>query len=1291
MPLPRRRLRRLALAALAGAAIVVSTFAATPAAVADPTPAPSSSPASSTPAPSPEPTTTPTADPAPTTAPAPETPAPAAPAAPGPRAAVPGAIAPVAAYTFDADNGSTVKDVSGNGNDARWVGSPGYRPGVSGSAATIGLGTNYVKLPLVAGKTDASGSFSYEFWMSEQSRTSYGTLMSNQDFASCNNAGLTLYNQTTQGVLQACWGTTAGGTKRYINGASPNIAGSWHHVAVTVDRTANVIIVYTDGVETKRSAAGEVTASTNLKSGLAFNIGGFSGSEKDVSDGYTNAAIDDLRFYDAVLPSAQVADDYATLKPDSGTYTVAFDGNGATSGDMAAQTFTIGTASTLAANGFVRPGYQFQGWALSPKGQVVYTDAQSAADLTVRANTTVTLSAIWSRLRAPGDAVAPFASYDFETADGTAIPDSSGRGNDATWSGSPSYVAGTTGKAAYVNAPDGSTRGVNFFSLPLVPGHTDGSGSFSYTFWLKEASSSSDSPIVSNQDFRHCYNRGATLYNTAGSPGILRGCFGQNGTSTTQNYLADASRTSVIGSWHHVAVVVDRSASTMTTFVDGEQTAQSTSLGSSFSLVSGYPFRVGAEGSLLDDGDGFINAAIDTFDFYDRAISAAQVQNDYMATHSGDVVMDGSTLARGFVSGVLRAPSVRTGGAVSQTVAGLWNGGSVTSYTKVEGDAWLNVDAQGVVSGTAPASAPADPGYLTVEATDGTTTARIEVEVPVLAADAAAPFDAVTWNLWDAGGHVNDATLKNLAVIAENGFDVIGVQQDGGTAATALAKALGWNALEGPGGVGLISPHPLSARTVVGEQPGLGATVDVLGRPVRVWTMGLDRTGYGPEAACLDGVTDPAALVAAERGSTRYAQVDALAAAITTETSAPTPVVVLSDLESPSGADWTAATAAAHCGIGAVDWPVPARLAQAGLADAYRTANPDPASEPGETWSPLVVKAPSGADEPQDRIDTVHYAGSALQVLGANTVVAGWPSPTAVLRNAWASNHRAVVASFSLGKGAPDPSSLPAVVASAAGRTVTLHTVPAASAGGIEYRVDGGAWQAYSTPFAVPGTAAALVEYRATDQGVNGPISGLTLAATGADAGQDVQPLGAAKTVLRGEAITGFGAKVVDASGNGVSGADVVFTISGGAFAGGASTATVSSNAAGIAVAPGATAATAGTVTITAAFRDRTTTLPQITVVDPVATLTADVKVTPAVVSGKVVLTVAVTNTGSTATDVKIATKYGTRTYPAVAPGATVSYGFSTMLASIPAGTATVTLTSGSGMATIPTPYPAAR
>ncbi|HXR45659.1 MAG TPA: hypothetical protein VN759_12665, partial [Pseudolysinimonas sp.] len=122
------------------------------------------------------------------------------------------AISPVASYTFDGDSGATVVDASGNGNDASWKGSPAYVAGVSGKAAAVSGGANYIKLPLVSARTDAASSFSYEFWMSEQSRTSYGPIVSNQNFAACNNKGLTLYNQATAGVLEGCWGKTSGGT-----------------------------------------------------------------------------------------------------------------------------------------------------------------------------------------------------------------------------------------------------------------------------------------------------------------------------------------------------------------------------------------------------------------------------------------------------------------------------------------------------------------------------------------------------------------------------------------------------------------------------------------------------------------------------------------------------------------------------------------------------------------------------------------------------------------------------------------------------------------------------------------------------------------------------------------------------------------------------------------------------------------------------------------------------------------------------------------------------------------------
>lgn len=269
-------------------------------------------------------------------------------------------------------------------------------------------------------------------------------------------------------------------------------------------------------------------------------------------------------------------------------------------------------------------------------------------------------------------------------------------------------------------------------------------------------------------------------------------------------------------------------------------------------------------------------------------------------------------------------------------------------------------------------------------------------------------------------------------------------------------------------------------------------------------------------------------------------------------------------------------------------------------------------------------------------------------------------------------------------------SSLPTVAASADARTVSLHTVPS-GASGIEYRIDGAAWQTYAAPFTVPGTAAALVEYRATDRDASGPVSGMTLAAIGPDAVQDLLPLGTAKTVLRGAPITNLGAKVVDAGGNGVSGVDVVFTINGGEFAGGATNATVQSDAAGIAVAPTATAAATGSVTITAAFRTHATTLPAIQVVAPDPALRADVRVSSSVVGGKIVLNVSVTNAGTAAADVKIATKYGTKTFSAVAAGAAVSNGFKTMLASVPPGSVTVTLTGASGTSATTTAYGASQ
>lgn len=79
-------------------------------------------------------------------------------------------------------------------------------------------------------------------------------------------------------------------------------------------------------------------------------------------------------------------------------YTVAYNGNGSTSGSMLAQTFTYGKSYNLAANGFVRANYHFAGWNTKADGSgTSYSDKQSVKNLATKNGTKVTLYAQWAK------------------------------------------------------------------------------------------------------------------------------------------------------------------------------------------------------------------------------------------------------------------------------------------------------------------------------------------------------------------------------------------------------------------------------------------------------------------------------------------------------------------------------------------------------------------------------------------------------------------------------------------------------------------------------------------------------------------------------------------------------------------------------------------------------------------------------------------------------------------------------------------------------------------------------
>ena len=85
---------------------------------------------------------------------------------------------------------------------------------------------------------------------------------------------------------------------------------------------------------------------------------------------------------------------YAQWKPF--TYTIIFDGNGHTSGTMANETMSYGTAKALSENSFVKTGHVFTGWNTKPDGNgTAYKDGASVENLSEDNGSTVTLYAQW--------------------------------------------------------------------------------------------------------------------------------------------------------------------------------------------------------------------------------------------------------------------------------------------------------------------------------------------------------------------------------------------------------------------------------------------------------------------------------------------------------------------------------------------------------------------------------------------------------------------------------------------------------------------------------------------------------------------------------------------------------------------------------------------------------------------------------------------------------------------------------------------------------------------------------
>ncbi|WP_033291280.1 endonuclease/exonuclease/phosphatase family protein [Amycolatopsis jejuensis] len=261
-------------------------------------------------------------------------------------------------------------------------------------------------------------------------------------------------------------------------------------------------------------------------------------------------------------------------------------------------------------------------------------------------------------------------------------------------------------------------------------------------------------------------------------------------------------------------------------------------------------------------------------------------------------------------------------------------------------------------------------------------------------AHAATTLRVLTYNLWNEGTHGGGLDVA-IDAIRRSGANVVALQETGNGATGKIAQKLGWQHTSEGWDVDVISKLPIEKQDWT-SWSDTGARV-IAARIAGVWVYSahLDYQKYGPYNACFDH--DSVQTILSDE-SRRKRQAEQIA-----EWTGSSPAILGGDLNSPSHLDWTNATKPAHCGY-AVAWPTTKAFEAKGLRDAYRTAHPDPAAQPGNTWSP-VVKNNNGRPEPQDRIDFLFYRGNGISVRSSSTFGGG---------NGWNSDHLAVLTEFTV-------------------------------------------------------------------------------------------------------------------------------------------------------------------------------------------------------------------------------------------------------------------------------------
>lgn len=507
----------------------------------------------------------------------------------------------VARVTFNEISGNAAPDSSGNSWNASLI---------NGPTNTAGPMRNAIRLANTAGQhaTFPNGvvgglnDYTICLWVRVSTLTSWARIF---DFGTgtTNYMFLTPQYATGDNAAKLRFAIrTSTVNEQVINSSTALAPGTWAHVALTL--TGNTGRLYLNG-----NLVGTNPAMTLKPSSLGSTTLNYLGKSQ-FNDPYLDGSVDDLRIYCRALaageivalanPSPTSPAELSTI-PDDGAVTLRWQlAEGATVYNIKRSTQGGGPYTTVA-SGVVGDSYTDGSLSNNVRYFYIVTGSNPSGESTT---SSPEANVVPTTLR---------LHLKFDESSGTSSLDSSGRGGHALLVNGPVHVSGkiddglnfTQSNAQYASLPSGVVSGLTTSTIMC---------------WLKISSTTSWQRIFDFGTTPDNFMFLTTQYATGGTSNRLRFSIRTPGVPESAANQINSSLTTPVGSWVHVAVVLDGSTGTL--YLNGTQVGQAGSM-------TLNPSSLGVTTSNFIGksrfNDPYLNGAVDDFRIYTRAFDRDEI------------------------------------------------------------------------------------------------------------------------------------------------------------------------------------------------------------------------------------------------------------------------------------------------------------------------------------------------------------------------------------------------------------------------------------------------------------------------------------------------------------------------------------------------------------------------------------------------------------------------------------------------------------------------------------------